>query len=572
MKLLSNYYLIIIFYLLLSSTFSLCAQEVEVRKGLSCGGIKFDTDPEDDSESSKSGKKKSDKSEILNFDERKKVKNLKKVVIERPRLIAKLKYLDEWTEDPQAIKKLLFFIDKHLGVSTFNASDGKELGLNQEQKNAIYDQLGELDVNFDEDDSQIPILNGDIPGVSGGDPVATFEIINNHQEQRADDFIVLFMSGHDNFKLDPKQIETLRSFIARGGFLFADSCCGQSGFEDGFQNLVQEMFPYRDFSLLDHSHPIYSTMFDLQQIRYSGAKKNKGGEPRLMGLQLGYRTAIIYSPDDLSCGWDGHMHGEAVEREIHPQDALKLGGNMVAYALGYRKIGSKLPLPKKAQSDINYDGTNVAWPQLKFNGDYDPDPFSLDYFIDWASSKINISFFPERIIVDASSDDLHHYPFLYLTGLGPIIFSEEEEKTIVNYLNQGGVLLVNACSGDKVFDQSFRDLMVKWFSNRNLESLPRSHPIFKNYFQINGVPYRPFGEKEVMKIHFSQDNDDTPIDWNQPFFEAIYSENKQIKVLYSPFDFACAWKGQPCLVCRGIAPKNEVSFKLGTNILLYLLE
>jgi len=50
------------------------------------------------------------------------------------------------------------------------------------------------------------------------------------------------MAGHFSFELSSGEIEALRRHIERGGFLFAEACCGRKAFDASFRQLVGKLF------------------------------------------------------------------------------------------------------------------------------------------------------------------------------------------------------------------------------------------------------------------------------------------------------------------------------------------
>ena len=86
-------------------------------------------------------------------------------------------------------------------------------------------------------------------------------------------------------------------YVDRGGFLFAEQCCGSGDFDRGFRALMAKMFPEPDLKLrpLPADHPAW---YADEKVDPSFFK-----EP-LWGIDVGCRTSVIYSPQDLSCYWE----------------------------------------------------------------------------------------------------------------------------------------------------------------------------------------------------------------------------------------------------------------------------
>ena len=70
---------------------------------------------------------------------------------------------------------------------------------------------------------------------------------------------ILFLSGHKAPEFSPKEKMNLRDYINRGGFLLADACCGEPGFDQGFRRLMKELFPEDESTLrpLAEDHHIW---------------------------------------------------------------------------------------------------------------------------------------------------------------------------------------------------------------------------------------------------------------------------------------------------------------------------
>ncbi|HHH75565.1 MAG TPA: DUF4159 domain-containing protein, partial [Phycisphaerae bacterium] len=70
------------------------------------------------------------------------------------------------------------------------------------------------------------------------------------------DYPVVFMTGHNAFVLSDEEIAALKKYLDKGGFLFADSCCGRKAFDESFRKMVAKLFPEKKFQRLPKNHPI----------------------------------------------------------------------------------------------------------------------------------------------------------------------------------------------------------------------------------------------------------------------------------------------------------------------------
>ena len=53
---------------------------------------------------------------------------------------------------------------------------------------------------------------------------------------------------------------------------------------------------------------------------------------------------VLFTRFDLSCGWDGHSHPQG--SRVMPEDARRIGANMLTYCLANYQLGRKLAVEK----------------------------------------------------------------------------------------------------------------------------------------------------------------------------------------------------------------------------------
>lgn len=169
--------------------------------------------------------------------------------------------------------------------------------------------------------------------------------------------------------------------------------------------------------------------------------------------------------------------------------------------------------------------------------------------LNFIKDKTNLDVDPEYTFVDIASDEIFSYPFLFMTGHGNVVFSDDEADRLRKYLNAGGFLYVD---DDYGLDKGFRREIKKVFPEKDLVELPFSYGLFHVFYDFpNGTP----------KIH--EHNGKPP----QAFGIFI---NKRLAVLYTyesnPSD---GWDDPD--VHKDPEAKREEALKFGTNIVLWAL-
>ncbi|GMV98148.1 MAG: hypothetical protein AMXMBFR83_25000 [Phycisphaerae bacterium] len=157
-------------------------------------------------------------------------------------------------------------------------------------------------------------------------------------DARLADHPIVFMTGHFSFELSAEETAALGRHLASGGFLFAEACCGRKAFDESFRKLMKELFPRSPLKPLPADSPILtgSPGVPLPKVGYKPAvlAEHPGlSAVRLEGIELDGRFAVVYSTYGIGCGVDGHTCYAC--RGLAGEDALKLAGNVVLYALSY---------------------------------------------------------------------------------------------------------------------------------------------------------------------------------------------------------------------------------------------
>ena len=141
----------------------------------------------------------------------------------------------------------------------------------------------------------------------------------------------LYMTGHGNVHFSDHDLETLRTWLRRGGFLHADD---NYGMDASIRRELGRLFPDHPLVEVPLDHPIYHIVYDfprgIPKIHEHDGKPAQG-----FGIFLDGRLAVYYSyQSDLGDGWEDPEvhHDPAPIRE----QAVRMGVNLFAYAVSGR--------------------------------------------------------------------------------------------------------------------------------------------------------------------------------------------------------------------------------------------
>jgi len=126
--------------------------------------------------------------------------------------------------------------------------------------------------------------------------------------------------------------------------------------------------------------------------------------------------------------------------------------------------------------------------KLKYNGggDWYGNRTALPNLIEFCNKNLSTNFAADEGIVEVGSEELFNYPFVYMTGHGNVLFSEQEAANLRKYLTGGGFLHIDDNYG---LDKFIRPQMKKVFPELNFVELPANHKLYQQKFKFpDGLP------------------------------------------------------------------------------------
>ncbi|MCK4342684.1 MAG: DUF4159 domain-containing protein [Phycisphaerae bacterium] len=355
---------------------------------------------------------------------------------------------------------------------------------------------------------------------------------------------LLYFHGHTFPQWNDQQRAKLRAFVEQGGTILAEACCGREEFRRGFESFAAATFPEVPLHELGRAHAVYRV---LHKVEPYGLK----------GIDLGCRTSVIYSPNDMSCLWE-----QAKVAKISEQ-AFKIGTNIAAYAVGRRPLRDRLdvvviPEMKEGEQPSGpppQDAFRLA--QVVYDGDWRPFPPALVGLAEFMRDELDFDVVTQDRQVRLTDDALYTCPILVLAGHFEFELSATEREALAAHLRRGGFLIADACCGTKPFDGSFRQLVQQTFPDAELERLPADHPIFVGTpgFDVTTVGYTP----DVLR---QQPTLRAPELWG-------LRVAGRLAVVYSPYSLSCGLSGSAFDGCWGLV--SEDARRLAANIVLYAL-
>ncbi|AHM59997.1 hypothetical protein D770_08670 [Flammeovirgaceae bacterium 311] len=188
--------------------------------------------------------------------------------------------------------------------------------------------------------------------------------------------------------------------------------------------------------------------------------------------------------------------------------------------------------------------------KLKYSGggDWYANKTALPNLVNFANQHLNTRISLREAVVEAGSPELFSYPYVYMTGHGNVVFSQQEAQNLRTYLLSGGFLHIDDNYG---LDQYVRLEMKKVFPELEFVELPFNHPIYHQQFSFaKGLP----------KIH---EHDGNPA---QGF--GLFYEGRMVCFYSYECDLGNGWEDQS--VHNDPEEKRQLALRMGANILSYV--
>ena len=138
----------------------------------------------------------------------------------------------------------------------------------------------------------------------------------------------LHVTGHGNIKFSEVEVERLRDWINRGGFLHVDD---NYGLNESFRREIARVYPDRPLIEVPLDHPIYHLVYEFPK-GLPKIHEHDGKPPKAYGIFIGGRLAVLYTYEsDLGNGWEDVGTYPEDPPHLH-EEAIKMGVNLFVYA------------------------------------------------------------------------------------------------------------------------------------------------------------------------------------------------------------------------------------------------
>ena len=164
----------------------------------------------------------------------------------------------------------------------------------------------------------------------------------------------------------------------------------------------------------------------------------------------------------------------------------------------------------------------------KCPSDWGNDPTALPYFFYQLSLRTDGQFpsYVDNAGLEITSPEIFNYPIIYFTSHFPFSFTDEEVENLKKYLERGGTLWLDDCTGCGPFMDSVPQNVQRIAPGSEMKQMLRTTPeffdLYNMVFPFDGVP-------QVGKEQFCR-----PL-------QAAYVRGRPA-IIFCPNDYGCFWE------------------------------
>lgn len=255
-----------------------------------------------------------------------------------------------------------------------------------------------------------------------------------------------------------EQCSKLRSYTDAGGMIFIHNEFGSHQVDAFVNALCQRLYPQYPLKKLAPDDMVYSSVFPMKTL------------PVLEGVSNGTRTLLIYSPADLTQQW---IRWQSRDNKDNP--SMQLGLNLFVDAAGKIDFRNRLNSPYIGPIQQPPIGKLPVY-QVSYPGRWNPEPGAWLRFPRWFQQETGIEMAVQS--VDIKAMDPKGAPVALLTGNTLVNFAKVDTHALREYVEKGGVVMIDSTGGSKEFARSIREgLLPLAFPGIHFSGIPGDHPI-----------------------------------------------------------------------------------------------
>lgn len=192
----------------------------------------------------------------------------------------------------------------------------------------------------------------------------------------------------------------------------------------------------------------------------------------------------------------------------------------------------------------------IALLKYRGGGDWYSVVDALQNIVKYSNKELNTSIDADYATIDVGSAEIFNYPFLFMTGHGNVVLSDEEATNLRNYCLAGGFVFIDDDFG---MDAYIKVVLKKIFPENALQELPFEHPVFHQKYNF---------QKGIPKVHEHEGK--------APKTYGIFDKNRLCLIYAAESNISDGWESPE--VHKDPEEVRQQSLRMGANILQFAFQ
>ena len=256
-----------------------------------------------------------------------------------------------------------------------------------------------------------------------------------------------------------------------------------------------------------------------------------------------------------------------IQDDNFPRDPREFGRGLFSDFPTW-EVNAEVPNDVFTFARLRYNSGGSYRRGQKWMTDYPDADLNFSYRLQQLTSlQVN----PNPVIVDIDSDQLKHYPFVYMIEPGNISITDPEAAVLRNYMLNGGFVLVDDFWGTEEWEGFYQAFKQIW-PDREFEEVPLEHDIFSIVFPIKVKP-------QIPSVGHAMDgrSQGVTFEWDKPgsetvHYRGVFDDKRRLMMLIGwNTDLGDGWEEEGTDPWYFREFSEKYAYPLGINILFHVL-
>jgi len=267
---------------------------------------------------------------------------------------------------------------------------------------------------------------------------------------------ILYMAGDKPPTLGDDDCKKLKQYIENGGMLLTQADGGDKQFSQFVEDLGRRLFPQYHWIDLPADSVLYSVSYHITD------------RPPARAITNGSRILMLHWPTDVTKYWQ--LRQDRLQRPV-----FELGVNLALYASGKSELKNRLESDILAMpADAPRGSINLA--RVEYDGNWDPEPAAWPRGRRWFRQQTSLDINAQTVRMEDLANS--KAPLAHLIGTDKLNLTSAQIQSAKEYVEKGGVLLIEPCGTPDEFLQSVHDdFLLRMFPAARIDPAEETSPI-----------------------------------------------------------------------------------------------